>query len=170
MGRATMIMDNLIASGRAVPMIVVIANGNAKQSVSQGFGYGPTPSLTQVTAPAPNAAPTTPNGQTLGMPPIPYEGSHPESVVKDVIPFVEKTYRVYADKEHRAIAGLSMDGTQTVVVTTNNPSTFSYIGVFSSGGRVGDPKFEAQIEQIKQDGISFIGPAPAISIRHMTGW
>jgi enterochelin esterase-like enzyme len=155
MGRASVIMDNLIASGKAVPMIVVMPNGNAKQSASQGFGYGPTPSLTQLTAPVPNPAPTTPNGQTPGMPPIAYEGSYPESLVRDVIPFVEKTYRVYPDKAHRAIAGLSMGGTQTVVATANNPDTFAYIGVFSSGGPVGDPKFEAQLEEIKNDGVKF---------------
>jgi enterochelin esterase-like enzyme len=155
MGRMTVIMDNLIASGRAVPMIVVMPNGNATQSVSQGFGYGPTPSLTQVTAPAPNPASATPTGQTAGMPPIPYEGSYPQSVVKDVIPFVEKTYRVIPDKSHRAIAGLSMGGTQTVMTTVNNPKTFAYIGVFSSGGPVGDSTFEAQMDEIKKDGVKF---------------
>src|SRR3954467_10256230 len=53
MGRANVIMDNLIAAGKAKPMIVVMPNGNAAQSVSQGFGYGPTPARQQVTAPAP---------------------------------------------------------------------------------------------------------------------
>src|SRR5579863_10464554 len=53
MGRSTIIMDNLIASGKALPMIVVMPNGNATQSVSQGFGYGPIPSQQQVIAPAP---------------------------------------------------------------------------------------------------------------------
>jgi len=155
MGRAPVILDNLIAAGKSLPMIVVMPNGNAKQTVSQGFGLGPTPSLMQVTAPAPNAAPNTPNRQTAGMPPTPYEGSYPESLVKDVIPFVEKTYRVYPDKAHRAIAGLSMGGSQTVMATTHNPDTFFYIGVFSSGAPVGDPAFEAQMSQIKKDGLKF---------------
>ena len=53
MGRANIIMDNLIAAGKAKPMIVVMPNGNATQSVSQGFGYGPTPARQSVTAPAP---------------------------------------------------------------------------------------------------------------------
>ena len=43
MGRANIIMDNLIAAGKAKPMIVVMPNGNATQSVSQGYGFGPTP-------------------------------------------------------------------------------------------------------------------------------
>jgi enterochelin esterase-like enzyme len=155
MGRATIIMDNLIASGKAVPMIVVMPNGNAKQSVSQGFGYGPTPSLAQLTAPLPNPVPATPSAQTPGMPPVPYEGSYPQSLVQDVIPFVQQTYRVYPDKEHRAIAGLSMGGSQTVMATTHNPDTFAYIGVFSSGAHVGDPEFEAQMDEIKKDGVKF---------------
>ena len=53
MGRANIIMDNLIAAGKAKPMIVVMPNGNATQSVSQGFGYGPTPARQSVQAPAP---------------------------------------------------------------------------------------------------------------------
>lgn len=160
MGRATVIMDNLIASGRAVPMIVVMPNGNSKQSVSQGYGYGPIPSLQQVTAPAPNPAP----GAT-GAPPRPavselmrrllheYEGAYPESLVKDVVPFVEKTYRVIPDGAHRAIAGLSMGGGQTVVITAHNPGMFDYIGVFSAGAPVGDATFEAQLDAIKRDGV-----------------
>lgn len=87
-------------------------------------------------------------------PPLtPYEGSYPQSLVNDVIPFVEKTYRVPADKAHRAIAGLSMGGMQTIVATNNNPNLFDYIGVFSSGGNVGDTTFESQLEQIKKDGV-----------------
>jgi enterochelin esterase-like enzyme len=171
MGRATVIMDNLIASGKATPMIVVMPNGNATQSVSQGYGYGPTPSLTQVTAPAPNpalaaptapgppgataaaGAPTDPNTSRPQRPPAPYAGSYAESLVKDVIPFVERTYRVYTDKPHRAIAGLSMGGGQTVTITNNNPKLFEYIGVFSAGGRVGDPEFEAQLDEIQRDKV-----------------
>ena len=153
MGRATVIMDNQIAAGKVVPMIVVMPNGNATQSVSQGFGFGPTPSLTQVMAPAPNPAPANPNAPPVARPPVPYAGSYPESLVKDVIPFVEKTYRVYTDKAHRAIAGLSMGAGQTVIATNNNPNTFDYIGVFSGGGRVGDPEFEAQLSEIKKDKV-----------------
>jgi enterochelin esterase family protein len=157
MGRATIIMDNLSASGKAVPMIVVMPNGNATQSVSQGFGYGPIPSPQQVIAPAPNpvGAPSAgPGGrapQTTGNPFPPYAGSYPESLVKDVIPFVEKTYRVVPDKAHRAIAGLSMGGGQTIVTTNNNPDTFDYIAVFSSGVQnASDPAFLSQLDAIRK--------------------
>lgn len=173
MGRANIILDNLIASGKAVPMIVVMPNGNATQSVSQGFGLGPTPSPQQVSAPLPNpgrggafpgrgpGAGAGPNGARGGAPfgrgrgPQPYAGSYAQSLVNDIIPFVQKHYRVYTDKDHRAIAGLSMGGGQTVQITNNNPNLFAYIGVFSAGGQVGDPTFESQLDQIKKDGVKF---------------
>ena len=159
MGRSTIIMDNLIASGKSVPMIVVMPNGNAKQSDSQGYGYGPIPSPQQVVAPEPNpvlGGVAAPPRQTAGAPPTPYAGSYPESLVKDVIPFVEKTYRVVPDKAHRAIAGLSMGGGQTIMATNNNPDTFAYIGVFSSGvADANDPAFLAQLDTIKKDNVKF---------------
>jgi len=159
MGRATIIMDNLIASGKALPMIVVMPNGNATQNVSQGFGYGPIPSAQQVVAPEPNpvlGGVAAPPRQTAGSPPQAYAGSYPESLVKDVIPFVEKTYRVVPDKAHRAIAGLSMGGGQTIMATNNNPDTFAYIGVFSSGvADASDPAFLSALDTIKKDGIKF---------------
>jgi enterochelin esterase-like enzyme len=157
MGRANIIMDNLLAAAKAVPMIVVMPNGNATQTVAQGFGDGPTPSVQQVTAPAPNpgpggnpAASSAPRPQ---LPVQPYAGSYPESIVKDIIPFVQASYRVYTDKNHRAIAGLSMGGGQTVTTTNNNPNLFGYIGVFSAGGRVGDATFESQLLEIRKDGV-----------------
>jgi enterochelin esterase-like enzyme len=160
MGRAPIIMDNLIASGKAVPMIVVMPNGNATQNVSQGFGDGPIPSPQQVVAPAPNprgappAAPGVQDRQTPGTPAPPYAGSYPESLVKDVIPFVEKTYRVVPDKADRAIAGLSMGGGQAIVTTSNNPDTFDYIGDFSSGVfDANDPTFLSQLDVIKKDNV-----------------
>jgi enterochelin esterase family protein len=149
MGRASIIMDNLIAGGRTTPMIVVMPNGNAAQTVSQGFGYGPTPSLQQVNAPPP--FPVPPPGVPLApQPPVPYPGSYPESLVKDIIPFVERTWRVQADPAHRAIAGLSMGGSQTIAVTNNNPDTFDYVGVFSAGraSNSNDPAAVAQLAKL----------------------
>ncbi len=157
MGRANIILDNLLAAGKAVPMIMVMPNGNAKQSVAQGFGDGPTPSIQQVTAPAPNPGPrANPADSSAPRPPPPaqpYPGSYPESIVKDIIPFVQTHYRVYTDRNHRAIAGLSMGGGQTVTTTNNNPNLFAYIGVFSAGGHVGDTTFESQLMDIKKAGV-----------------
>jgi enterochelin esterase-like enzyme len=164
MGRANIIMDNLIAAGKAKPMIVVMPNGNATQSVSQGFGYGPTPARQSVTAPAPppvQAAQAAAGGAGRAGGPgggrgaQPYAGSYPESLVKDVIPFVEKRFRVLAAKDTRAIAGLSMGGGHTLAATNNNPGTFAYIGVFSSGPRTVDETFQKQLEAVKAGGVKF---------------
>ena len=161
MGRAPTIMDNLIAAGKAVQMIVVMPNGNAKQTVAQGFGLGPTPAPQQVNAPAPppvQAASATPGGMPAGFkppPPVPYEGSYPQSLVKDVIPFIETNYRVIPDQDHRAIAGLSMGAGHTVMATDNNPGVFGYIGVFSGGVRNMDDKIEKQLETLSKSGVKF---------------
>jgi enterochelin esterase-like enzyme len=114
LGRTCQIMDNLIAQGKAKPMIVVMTNGNANQSA----GPGDAPSLVA-------QAPAAPGTTTAGR----FE----ESVVKDVIPYIESHYRVLANKENRAIAGLSMGGGHTMTITNNNPGMFNYIGVFSMG-------------------------------------
>jgi enterochelin esterase family protein len=159
MGRANVILDNLIATGKAKPMIVVMPNGNATQTVSQGYAYGPTPALQAVQAPAPPplqaAAAGGGRGGAAPRPAQPYAGSYPESLVKDVIPFVEKTYRVIANKDNRAIAGLSMGGGHTLLATNNNPGLFGYIGVFSAGPRGVDEAYEKQLEAVKAGGVKF---------------
>jgi enterochelin esterase family protein len=149
MGRANVILDNLIALGKAKPMLVVMPNGNATQIVSQGYAYGPTPPRQSVTAPAPPpvqaaqglgaagrgpAAPGAPPTPGRGMPQV-YEGSYPQSLVKEVIPFVEKNFRAIANKDNRAIAGLSMGGGHTTMATNNNPGVFAWIAVWSAGGQ-----------------------------------
>jgi enterochelin esterase-like enzyme len=148
MGRANVILDNLIAQGKAKPMIVVMPNGNATQIVSQGYAYGPTPPRQSVTAPAPPpvqavqglgagrgpgapaAAPAAGRGMAQA-----YQGSYPNSLVKEIIPFIEKNFRVIANKDNRAIAGLSMGGGHTTMATNNNPGVFGWIAVWSAGGQ-----------------------------------
>lgn len=158
MGRATVILDNLLAQGKMKPMVVVMPNGNASQTVSQGYGFGPTPAPQQVVAPAPPPiqAAMQAGGQPARppQPEQPYEGSYPHSLVRDVIPFVEKYYRVLADKDHRAIAGLSMGGRHTLMTTNNNPGVFGWIGVFSSGPQGGvDETMKKQFAAVKAGGV-----------------
>ena len=115
MGREAQILDNLIAQGKALPMIVVMTNGNANQYAAQN-DVSSVPFV-----PAQGAANPRPAGK--------FE----EHLVKDVVPFIENHYRTYKDNNHRAIAGLSMGGDHTQTITNNNPGMFSYIGVFSMG-------------------------------------
>ena len=112
LGRATQILDNLIAEGKAEPMIVVMTNGNISQEaapgeISEGFK---TPTM---------MLPKTMDGNF-------------ETAFPDVIKFVEHTYRVQSDKNHRAIAGLSMGGFHSLYISINNPDTFGYVGLFSA--------------------------------------
>lgn len=60
-------------------------------------------------------------------------GAFGDCLIKDIIPMVEKNYRVIADADHRAMAGLSMGGMQTHSITLDNPKTFAYVGMFSGG-------------------------------------
>jgi enterochelin esterase-like enzyme len=116
MGRTAQIMDNLIAQGKAVPMIVVMTNGNANQ------------------AGAHNEVPPIPSMGEQGMAAYQrYAGKFEEHLVKDVVPFIEKNYRTLTGMDNRAIAGLSMGGRHTQTITNNNPGMFGYIGVFSMG-------------------------------------
>lgn len=117
MGRAAQIMDNLIAQGKAKPMIVVMTNGNANQAGAQNE-----------VAPVP--APAGEQGMAAY---TRLAGKFEEHVIKDVVPYIEKNYRTLTGKENRAIAGLSMGGGHTQTITNDNPGFFNYIGVFSMG-------------------------------------
>jgi enterochelin esterase family protein len=116
MGRTAQIMDNLIAQGKAKPMIVVMTNGNANQAGAQN-----------------EVPPITSTGEQGMAAYQRYAGKFEEHLVKDVVPFIEKNYRTLSGKDNRAIAGLSMGGAHTQTITNNNPGMFSYIGVFSMG-------------------------------------
>ena len=117
LGRAPEILDNLIAQGKAKPMIVVMTNGNAGQKASQDF-LAPAAALRPEAGAAPSAQ------ERL---------KFPVSLVKDVIPFVDSTYRTRTDRESRAIAGLSMGAGQVFYATFNNIDKFAWVGVFSAG-------------------------------------
>ncbi len=152
LGRTNVIMDNLIAAGKVKPMIVVMPNGNANQVVAQGYGYGPIPRP----APAPRgggAAPgAPPAGRGRGMMGGPYQGSYPQSLVNEVIPFIDKNYRTVPTKDNRAIAGLSMGGMHTVQASNNNPGVFGWIAVWSAGGQ-DTPEFAAALTKLKDSGV-----------------
>lgn len=116
-GRAGFILDNLIATKKAKPMIVAMPAGHTTTSTFGG-GRG---------APAAGA----------GAAAAPRQDEFYEDFTKDVMPYVEKNYRVIANRNDRAIAGLSMGGSQTLNVAFMNLAKFAYIGVFSSGASLG---------------------------------
>jgi enterochelin esterase family protein len=154
LGRTNVIVDNLIAAGKMKPMIVVMPNGNANQIVAQGYGYGPIPRPLPPARGAP--APGAPRGgavPTGGRGTVqPYEGSFPQSLVNEVVPFVDKNFRTIRNKDGRAIAGLSMGGGHTVQATNNNPGVFGWIGVWSAGGQ-DTPEFQAALTKLRESGV-----------------
>ncbi len=146
LGRTPHIMDNLIASGRAKPMLVVMTNGNANQTAApDARPAGVEPAARGGAVGARGEAPAARGAGARGGPrPISYGGGFPESLAQDVVPFIENSYRVLTNKQNRAVAGLSMGGGHTISVTVNNPDMFDYIGVMSNGtGEENADQFDA---------------------------
>ncbi|MBD3581677.1 esterase [Flavobacterium selenitireducens] len=112
LGRTSQILDNLIAQQKAKPMIVVMTNGNAGQTAAPGES-------------------STPMTKPIFLQPDMFSGNT-EKAYPDVVKFIESNYRVKKDKASRAIAGLSMGGMHSLVISANNPGMFDYVGVFSS--------------------------------------
>jgi enterochelin esterase family protein len=117
-GRANFILDNLIASGEAKPMIVVMAYGYARRA-----GSAP-PDFMNKPFGSPEALKAM---QDMAK-------TFEDDVTQALIPFIDKTFRTTADRDHRAMAGLSMGGMQTFQITLNHLDLFSHIGGFSGAG------------------------------------
>lgn len=122
-GRASFILDNLIAEGKAKPMVIVMPAGHTTQAMNfGGRGAG------------------APTGRPL------FDDDFVKDFVNDIMPYAESHYRIQADRAHRAIAGLSMGGGHTLYIAIPHLDKFAYVGVFSSGlfgiaggGRAGAP-------------------------------
>lgn len=98
-GKANFILDNLIAAGKAVPMIIVMDNGYAVKASQTAPGRGA----------------------------FPFE----DVLIGEIIPMIDASFRTLSDRDHRAMAGLSMGANQTITITMNNLDKFSYIAGFS---------------------------------------
>ena len=126
-GRAGLILDNLIAAGKAKPMIIVMETGYATQ---------PTAPFSVVPAPAPGVPPAGRGAAAPGQGPSAFE----TIVISELIPMIDSTFRTLADRQHRAMAGLSMGGAQTLQITLSHLDTFAWIGSFSAPIRNFDAK------------------------------
>ncbi len=118
-GAAGWILDNLLAEGKMVPMVVVMPNG------------------------------TIPSRDMMGEVPL-----FAEDMVQSIIPFIETNYRVRADQAHRAMAGLSMGGMETIETAFRHPELFSHVWVLSSSFSPGRQK-----EYVEEIGLKKIAPA-----------
>ena len=143
LGRANYILDNLIAEGKAKPMIIVMTNGN----------------------PSDNASPTETHSKKLANTGMSYgmgSGKFEISLGSDVIPYIEKHYRVLANQENRAVSGLSMGGLETQRIALAFPTTFGYYGVMSMGlleqdmfgidSKIWNQEYEENIDKLKNSG------------------
>ncbi|HUE37741.1 MAG TPA: alpha/beta hydrolase-fold protein [Candidatus Acidoferrum sp.] len=115
-GRANMILDNLIARGQARPMIVVMPLGYGERAVLDVTGKPDTNVLWQINL-----------------------DRFTETLLNEVMPRVQKEYRVSTDAKATAIAGLSMGGAESLIVGLNHPDRFGWIGAFSTGGLTNYP-------------------------------
>ena len=119
-GRVANIIDNLVAAGEAKEMIVVSVNSNVPSRIGMAGGYN-----------------------WAGMQP------YREELVENIIPFVEKTFRVKKDRRSRAMCGLSMGGGQSFYIGLRSPELFANVGLFSSGifgGIAGASNFDLEAE------------------------
>ena len=137
LGRAAQILDNLIAQGKAEPMIVVMTNGNPAQQAAPAY-FGDTYT----------------NANTM-----PGIAAFPDTF-SEVIAFVESNYRTINKKEGRAIAGFSMGGGHAFTISKDMPDTFDYVGLFSAAGsNISRDEEKAKLLTMKKNGykLYYIG-------------
>ena len=113
-GKTNLIIDNLIAEGKAKPFLIVMDNGSWRMPKQDH--------------------PPQPGKRPAGTwPPAGWADGFMKTMIDDIIPMIDSNYRTIADQQHRAMAGLSMGGMQTRIITLGNPDVFSYVGLFSGG-------------------------------------
>ena len=141
-GRATQILDNLIAQGKAKPMIVVFTNGNISQEAAPGensTGY---------------TRPTMQLPQTM-------EGTF-ETAFPEIVKFIDSNYKTIAKKQSRAICGLSMGGFHTLYISLNYPDMFGYSGMFSAAIGVSDPSISPIYQDFDKKLETYFSKKPAL--------
>ena len=141
-GRAAQILDNLIAQGKAKPMIVVFTNGNISQEAAPGensTGY---------------TRPTMQLPQTM-------EGTF-ETAFPEIVKFIDSNYKTIAKKQSRAICGLSMGGFHTLYISLNYPDMFGYSGMFSAAIGVNDTSVSPIYQDFDQKLATYFSKKPAL--------
>ena len=141
-GRAAQILDNLIAQGKAKPMIVVFTNGNISEEAAPGqnsTGY---------------VHPTTNLPKTM-------EGTF-ETGFPEVVKFIDSNYRTIAKKQSRAICGLSMGGFHNLYISLNNPDMFGYSGMFSAAIGVSDDSVSPIYQNFDQKLATYFSKKPSL--------
>ncbi len=153
LGRAAQIMDNLIATGKAKPMIVVMPNGNPNCQAAPGeWSWGMyTPGFRDG-----GTGPTAPAAATM------------DESFMDIVKYVESHYKVAKGKKSRAICGLSMGGGHSFATSKRYPDTFDYVGLFSAGLHISGDRSKTFYEllqenkEVQQQLARLFGSKPAL--------
>ncbi len=114
-GRANLILDNLIAEGKAIPMIIVMPYGNVEATIAEQYGL-------------PKPADPARESEEGAMRAAQFE----TDLVENIIPYIEKNYRVKADRQNRAIGGFSRGGGQTLRTAFGNMDLFAWVCCYSA--------------------------------------
>ncbi|MFO1514121.1 MAG: alpha/beta hydrolase-fold protein [Verrucomicrobiota bacterium] len=132
-GRANLILDNLIAEGKTRPFLIVMTYGLTNEGPGPG-GRRPAGTNAPAAGAGTNATPAGPGPRGGGGNPFGAAAENFEKVlVGELIPYVDAHFRTLSDQPHRAMAGLSMGGMETKIITLKNLDKFSHIGLFSGG-------------------------------------
>ena len=156
-GHAGLIMDNLIAEGKAKPFLIVMANsylvtggaGGGRGPAPVGGGRGAAPAGA---AGGPGAPGRGPGGRGFVMTDTPFE----HALIEEIIPFIDGNFRTLADQAHRAMAGLSMGGGYTHGIALAHLDKFSHIGLFS-GGSIAASEIKDMSDFKKKVKLVFVG-------------
>lgn len=147
-GRAGFILDNLLAAQKARPLMVVMPNGSLPRPAN-----------------LPRVAPGTPPTPEMRAAMDAAQNRFTDELLKEIIPQVQKRYRVLSGAENQAIAGLSMGGGQTLRMLTTHPGEFAYVGIWSAGlfgGNASD--FEQRNEAFFKDASALNDKLKLLSI------
>ena len=151
-GRMAQIMDNLIAQGKAKPMIVVMPNGNASQEAAPGESslgfYKPETKLPKIDA----KSVFSDMSEAKKILPLLKESNQIIKSFPDIVNFIDQRFRTKKEKSGRAIAGLSMGGFQSMYISKEYPDMFDYVGLFSAAAlapNVNVPPFDNVTEKLK---------------------
>jgi len=151
-GHAGLIVDNLLAEGKAKPFILVIGTSYIP-GMSAGPGGPGRGSAPGGAPPAPGAAPGgRGRGPGMAMTNTPFE----HVLIEEMIPFIDANFRTIADQPHRALSGLSMGGMLTHGISLAHLDKFAYIGMFS-GGSIGAPEIKDMADFKKKVKLVFVG-------------
>ena len=126
---ANNVIDNLLAEGKIQPMVIVFPDGNSSRTVAD---LNAPPAPRGGAAPAGTPASGAGRGGRGGMNMEAWLTPFENDLLKDIIPYIDSHYSVYTDRDHRALAGLSMGGGQTLNIGLVHPETFAFVGGFSS--------------------------------------